>query len=116
MRFVNIKTIIPIIIILILLFLIKNIAISIISLQSNSHIVSNLKSQETIEKQQEAFLQQRLYYVNTPEFIENQAREKLGLTKEGEHIVLAPPISPTPQAVAIIDNTPTWQKWWKLFF
>jgi cell division protein DivIC len=103
-------------IILILLLAIKNIVSSIISLRQNSHIVTTLQDQEREEKQKKQFLEQRLYFVNTPQFIENQAREKLGLVKPGEHIVLAPPPATDEKKVTAIDTTPNWQKWWKLFF
>jgi cell division protein FtsB len=116
MSFVNIKTIALLITMLILLFIIKNIVSSIISLRQNSHIVTTLQEQEQEGKQRKQFLEQRLYFVNTTQFIENQAREKLGLVKPGEHIVLAPPPISHEEKVAIVDTTPNWQKWWKLFF
>jgi cell division protein FtsB len=101
---------------LILILVIKNIVSSIISLRQNSHIVTTLQEQEQAEKQRKQFLEQRLYFVNTTQFIENQAREKLGLVKPGEHIVLAPPPTTPEKSVVVIDTTPNWQKWWKLFF
>ncbi len=116
MRFVNTKTVILIIIIIVLLLVIKNIVGSIISLQQNSLIVTDLKQQEIAEKEKKRFLEQKLYYVSTQQFIESEAREKLGMVKPGEHIVLAPP--PTQKNIKSIseDYSPNWLKWWKLFF
>lgn len=115
MRFVNTKSILLLGIMLILLWVIKNIATSIISLRQNSHIVTTLKTQEEDAKRKKQFLQQKLYYVNTTEFIENEAREKLGMVKPGEHIVLAPPIASSEQRITA-DTSPLWLRWWKLFF
>lgn len=116
MTFVNTRTIIAVIIILVLLIIIKGIISSIINLRENSHIVSTLNSSLNEEKKKDQFLKEELYFVQTPEYIEQQAREKLGLVKPGEHIVLAPEASSTPQTVTKIDNTPNWEKWWKVFF
>jgi len=116
MRFVNIKTVLLVIIMLALLLIIKNIVGSILTLRQNSHIVTTLKQQEYAEKQKGEFLKQQLYFVNTMQFIESQAREKLGMVKPGEHIVLSAPPVPVAQKLTAVDNSPNWEKWWKLFF
>ena len=82
MRFVNTKTIASFIIVVFLLFISKNIVVSIVNLNQNSQIVTNLINQEEKAKKQNQFLKERLYYVNTNEFIERQAREKLGIYLE----------------------------------
>lgn len=115
MRFVNTKSILLLGITVILLWVIKNITTSIISLRQNSHIVTALKDQKEDAKRKKQLLQQKLYFVNTTEFIETEAREKLGMVKPGEHIVLAPQIATTEQKMTL-DMTPTWMRWWKLFF
>ena len=115
MRFVNTKTLILLGLMVVLLLLIKNIVASIISLRQNSHIVTTLKQQEKEELQKREFLKQQLYYSNTQTFIEEQAREKLGMIKPGEHVVLTPPRNDTKK-IFVIDSTPNWEKWWKVFF
>lgn len=116
MRFVNTKTLILISAIVVLLLVIKNIVGSIISLRQNSQIVTSLKKQEQAEKEKKRFLQQQLYYVNTSQFIENEAREKLGMAKPGEQIVLAPPEVNKQTKNESEDYSSNWKKWWKLFF
>lgn len=116
MRFVNTKTLILLGIIVVLLLLIKNIVSSILSLRQNSHIVTSLEQQEKDELQKREFLKQQLYFSKTPEFIENEAREKLGMVKPGEYIVLAPPPKKDEKKSVVIDNSPNWKKWWNLFF
>lgn len=58
-------------------------------------------------------------YYQSEEFIEEQARNKLNLVREGETIVILPPNveeligwkeEEKPQEV------PNWKKWWRLFF
>lgn len=64
-----------------------------------------------------AKLKQQLSEVQSPQFVEKQAREKLGLVKEGESVVLMPQSSESSQIEAPNEqNLPNWQKWWKLFF
>lgn len=116
MRFVNTKTLILLGIIVILLLLIKNIASSIASLKQNSRIVTELKQREQEELSKREFLKQQLYFSNTTDFIENQAREKLGMVKPGEYIVLAPPPDVATGNEKAMDTTPNWKKWWNLFF
>lgn len=115
MRFVNIKTIILVIFILVLLVVIRNIVFSMLSLRQNSEIVTMLRNQEISEKQRQEFLKQQLHYAKTQEFIENEARDKLGMVKEGEHIILEP-ARPKPLPIDKTDTTPSWQKWLTLFF
>jgi cell division protein DivIC len=115
MHFVNTKSLLLIGIALVLLWVIKNITTSIITLRQNSHIVTSLKFQEEQAKRKRQLLKQKLHFVNTPEFIEKEAREKLGMVKPGEHIVLAPQILQNQQKISI-DSSPNWKKWWKLFF
>ena len=77
MRFVNLKTLLLIGAILVLLVIIKNIVGSILSLRQNSRIVTELQKEELEEKQKKQFLTEKLHLVNTTQFIENEAREKL---------------------------------------
>ncbi len=116
MRFVNTKTLILLGIIVILLLLIKNIVASIVSLRQNSHIVTALKQHEKEELSKRDFLKQQLYYTSTQSFVEKEARDKLGMLKPGEHIVLAPQSKEETKIAISTDKTPNWQKWWKVFF
>ncbi len=110
------KRLIPIIIVCILLFVIKNIADSIHTHLKNESIVTDLKIQYQQAEQKNAFLTQQFYYVQQDAFIEKEAREKLGWVKEGEYIVIAPPphtdSAQTEQQVKIAN----WKKWWELLF
>ena len=73
---------------------------------------SGVRSQE-LENQE---LQKRLAEVQSPEFIEREAREKLGLGKEGETIIVLPPQNEKSNTQYSISNEPNWKKWWNLYF
>ncbi|TSC85339.1 MAG: septum formation initiator [Microgenomates group bacterium Gr01-1014_16] len=60
-------------------------------------------------------LKSRLEYVQSEEFIEREAREKLGLGKPGEEVVIVPtPIRNQESGIKIQDE-PNWRKWWRLY-
>ena len=63
-------------------------------------------------------LKRELAQAQTPEYIEEVAREKLGLVKEGETIILMPNNQSTISNESQIqeDYIPNWKKWWRLFF
>lgn len=62
-------------------------------------------------------LERKLAEVESKQYIEKEARDKLNLGKEDEVVLLLPTVSPiaepspTPQ-----DASLNWQKWVKLFF
>lgn len=73
---------------------------------------------EELEKRHLEFEELKKYY-QSEEFIEEQARNKLNLVREGETIVILPPNvgelvgweeKENPQEI------PNWRKWFKLFF
>lgn len=104
-----------ILIILLLLVLIKNLAFSIYKKLTTESVTGQLTSQLREQQKRKIFLEEQLKYTQTNEFIENEARRKLGLVKAGEHIVFAS--QPTTTSLVIKqDMRPNWKKWWDLFF
>ncbi len=64
-------------------------------------------------------LKEKLFQTELPEFIEQQARDKLGLGKNGETVVIIPEdklklIMGVSQSVEV--RVPNWLGWWKVFF
>ncbi len=65
-------------------------------------------------------LKDELAYSESPFFVEQEARNRLGLGREGEAVVLLP----KSQITNLNDQTndekeemlPNWKKWWRLFF
>lgn len=105
------------------------IIIFILSLNIIGQIVTTLKSGERVEKATEALHQleqenkqfkKRLEEVKSADFIEKEARNKLGLAKEGEVVV----IIPDEKIDLILGNNkkeekprlPNYLGWWKVFF
>lgn len=58
-------------------------------------------------------LKKRLAEVQSPEFIEKEAREKLGLGRPGEEIVVLPEVPVAPSMPAV--DGPNWRKWWRVY-
>lgn len=65
-------------------------------------------------------LKDELTYSESPLFIEQEARNRLGLGKEGETVVIMPnvqyPISNIQTKEEKEGNPPNWKRWWRLFF
>lgn len=59
---------------------------------------------------------QELAQVQTVEFIEKQVRDKLGLVRPGEAVVIVPKPADNVAAEETGPKLANWQKWWKLFF
>lgn len=72
-----------------------------------------------LEEENKRF-QGELEYAQSPEFIEQEARNRLGLGREGEAVVLMPndkfQMTNGKAEEKAIENLPNWKKWWRLFF
>lgn len=91
-------------------------------------ISSSLQSSDRLEAQADAVykleiknkeLKKKLTEIQSPEFIEQQARDKLGLGKNGETIVIIPDekLKSMLQASQSAEiRYPNWLGWWKVFF
>lgn len=102
-------------ILVVLIFLIRSLTLSIISMYDRSQILKDLKAQETQKKREQAYLSQKLYFAKTDMFVEDEARQKLGLVRSGEQIVVDQKIGLTrPKSEP--EVLPNWQRWWNLFF
>lgn len=82
------------------------------------------EKEEYIEKtrKENEELGQRVDIFKSEEFIEKQLRDKLGLAKEGEIIIVLPDeetiskFAPSDEKEEEILPDPNWKKWLKLFF
>lgn len=101
---------------LILIVLSVNLANSWWRLYQRGDIIKEAEDKllEVHEKQEE--LKRNLAKAQSTQFIEKQARDKLNLSKEGETLIILPPITP------VIEITPTitpalanWEKWVEVF-
>jgi cell division protein FtsB len=78
--------------------------------------LNTLSESVVIEEKKNTYLKERLKYVKTDKFIEEEAQEKLGMLREGEFFVIAPTAQPLNLQRIDLDNTPNWKKWLELFF
>ena len=94
------------------------------NLQKVAGIRSAVQAEKAkVEKMKEdnAALQAQIAQIQSPEFIEGQIRNKLGLVKPGEAIVVLPDVNIlrklAPQIPVETDTLPdpNWKKWEKLF-
>ena len=104
-----------IVIIIVLVLIIRSLAFSIISTHDRAQILKSLQSELSQKKQEQAYLAQKLYIVKTDSFVEEEARRKLGLVKEGEKVVVDEKIQPKKPEV-LKEEVPNWKKWQSLFF
>lgn len=110
------KKILLVLLIFLLLLAIYRIIHSIKDTYNSFHHSERLK-QELVQKQRKnAFLKGRLEYVRTDSFINEQARDQLGLVQKDEFVVLAPPPKETPLDMNGLENLPAWKKWIRVFF
>ncbi len=106
-----------ILIVLILLFIINGLLHSIYDLWHKQDLLTVAQKQLTQEQLKNQKLKAGLSYVNSPQFIEEQAHDKLFLVKPGEQEVLvSPDLLNKGQVQKQTENIPNWQKWLNLFF
>ncbi len=108
------KKILVIAICIALLILVKNISSSIFSTHERSQILKELQGELSNKKEQEVLLTQKLSIAKTDAFVENEARSKLGLVREGEKILVDEKIKPVSSPVVEVEPA-NWQKWLSLF-
>lgn len=98
------------------LFLIVNLSRSLIDMWQKGGLLEKEEERFAKVRLENEELNKEFTKLQTPEYIEKQAREKLGLSKEGEAVVVLPPkAGETP---SLEDKTPTktfdkpvWQQW-----
>ncbi|MBI4096335.1 MAG: septum formation initiator family protein [Candidatus Levybacteria bacterium] len=109
------KKILFVVIVAILLVIINNLVRSIYNIWQKKDFVTQAQKELDFQKQENQRLKSQLTYVQTQEFIERQARDKLFMVKKGEQKVLIPQ-EPEKTASEEKNNLPNWKKWWNLFF
>lgn len=114
-----VKRLISFTILLIGLYLIINLTRDISRLlRAKDSVALVEKKVEKLQEEQGRLLELKEYY-SSPEFIEKEAREKLGMAKPGETIIILP--TNLPQVLGRSEDReeptiPNWRKWWELFF
>ncbi len=113
------KRIIFIIIFLVAIFIIKSLVSSIYTLWHKKDLITEAKRELSLEKKRNQDLKDKLSVVQSPQFIEEQARNKLFLSKPNEQEIIIPKdllkITDS-QDVKPQKEAPNWKKWLNLFF
>ncbi|HCM82250.1 MAG: Septum formation initiator [Candidatus Gottesmanbacteria bacterium GW2011_GWB1_44_11c] len=109
------------IILLVSIFMIISLSRSVVDLWERRNIVQEeQKRLSQLEKKHEE-LTKKLEMVQTSAFVEKEARDRLGMAKEGETIIIMGE-SPLPQNTGKAPQPgnspmlPNWKQWWKIFF
>jgi cell division protein DivIC len=85
----------------------------------NSQLLQNAREKLERLRIENSTLKESVKEAENPNFIEKEARERLGLVKPGEVVVILPEKSSTSAAVSTTANDlqrPIWKQWWGLFF
>ncbi len=91
---------------------------SIISLAKKRDVVGERAAALSRIESENARLKRQLAQAQSTSFVEKEARDKLGLVKPGEVVVLVGKgVSTTSSLLSPGEATiPRWQQWWQLFF
>ena len=98
-----------------LILMINSLLHSIYNLWHKQDLVTSAQKELDKEKQKNQKLKAEFSYSQTPQFLQEQAYDKLFLVKPGEQKVLVSQKIAEEKA-AKMDNRPNWQKWLDLFF
>ncbi len=118
----NVRLITNIVIIFIIALLSLSLLGNITRILSANQKLTEAKNKILAAQKEQEDLKKKVAEAQSPEFIEKQARDKLGLAKEGETVVVLPDpqtlklLAPSHEKEEIFLPDPNWKKWAKLFF
>ncbi|MEK7578040.1 MAG: septum formation initiator family protein [Patescibacteria group bacterium] len=104
------------IVILLSLILSVRAIITIIDLRARKYTVTERKNAVEQVKKENAMLQKELDAIHSDEYVEKIARDKLGMVKDDESIVLLPDEVKGGMRKEEKQARTNWQRWWGLFF
>ncbi len=114
-----IRKIIAILAVLVILLIAYNLVSQILGAFKSSDRLSAMADKVYSLEAQNKELKKKLEEIKSPQFIEQQARDKLGLSKKGETIVIIPE-QKLKEVLGVSQSAqirfPNWQGWLKLFF
>jgi cell division protein DivIC len=109
--------------ILLLILFATSLVRNVLKFQKVNAKLEKAKEQLSLTEKENTKIKEKLKSVQTEAYMEKQARDKLGLAKEGEIVLVLPDkdflksISPSKHQVEVEAlPLPNWQKWLKLFF
>jgi len=104
--------------VIVLLLMINGLLHSIYDIWHKQDLLTSAQKQLDREKLLNQKLKGELSFAQTPQFLEEQAHNKLFLVKPGEQEVLISPnlLKSQNQPQKQTQNIPNWQQWLNLFF
>lgn len=113
------KKILYLLILIISVFISNNLIRSTYNLWQKNHLVSDAQRELEKEKNEHEKLKDQLARVKRPDFVEEEARDKLFMVKKGEKMVLVggggeSVLGERKRTQEI--SLPTWKQWWNIFF
>lgn len=91
------------------------------NLKNSKQIIYTAEDELRKEQETRKELEEKLQIVNSMEFVESQIRNELGMTKEGEIMVILPDeqivkkYAPKIETPAPQEEKPNWKRWIELF-
>jgi cell division protein FtsB len=111
------KKAVYIVVAIVLLLMINGLLHSIYDIWHKQDLLTTAEKQLDREKLLNQKLKGELSYAQTPQFLEEQAHNKLFLVKPGEQeVLISPDLSQKSKAQKQTQNTPNWRQWLNLFF
>lgn len=112
------KKITFLVVLIISLFIIKNLVFSIYNLWQKQDLVASIRRELEEEKKKNQVLKSQISSAKSPQFVEEQARNKLFLVKPGESQIVLPKdvLKGKDDQLNRQKNIPNWEKWFRLFF
>jgi len=104
-----------IIIILIIFASIAHSVQNILSLQEKQSLLTHAETRIMQLEKEKKLLESQLQYVQSDDFVENEARNKLFMVKPGEQTVIIAPELLTHESSQTPPSLPIWKQWLRLF-
>lgn len=106
-----------ILLVIVLLLIINGLLHSIYDLWQKQDLLTSAQKELDVQKLKNAKLKGQLSYVQSPQFIDEEARNKLFLAKPGEQqVLISKDLVSINKQREVEKSIPNWQKWLKLFF
>jgi len=115
----SLKKIAFFLVVIISFFVINSLIRSIDNLWQKKDLIVRVKQNLEKEKKENEELRRKLDIVKQPQFVEEEARNKLFLAKPGEGVIALPTdvlTASNSNNKKPRDTRPNWQKWWETFF
>jgi len=99
--------------------IINDLAHSIFSLWQKNELLEQREEMLVLERKKNVALKNKLKLVTGPQFIEEEARNKLFLVKPGEGVVMAVPTASAAASGRVVkreEKKANWLLWWEMFF